>query len=57
MIQKIISGFFLALCAIVGVIGVLGILGSAVESVTDWQIEHDRCLKHAINAYEAKRCR
>lgn len=57
MISKIISGCFLALCALVGVIGILGLLGSMIEGVTDWQVEHERCLKHAPNAYEAQRCR
>lgn len=41
------------ICAFV----ILGFVGAAIEGVTDWQIEHERCLKHATNGYEIRRCR
>lgn len=57
MFKKIIEGLFLALCAVVGVVGVLGLFGAAIEGMTDWQVEHERCLKRAPNVYESQRCR
>lgn len=43
--------------AIGGAVFAVGLLGAAIEGITDWQIEHERCLKHATNGYAIRRCR
>lgn len=35
----------------------IALLGAMIEGVTDWQIEHERCLKRATNGYEISKCR
>lgn len=47
------GGIVLAVCAV----AVLSVIGAVIEGVTDWQVEHERCLKRATNGYEIRRCR
>lgn len=57
MLGKIIGfGITLSL-SLIGAIWLLGMIGAAIEGIGDWQVEHERCLKHAANALEARRCR
>jgi hypothetical protein len=37
-------------------VGTLLILGQAMDGVDRYHVEHDRCLKHATNGYDIKRC-
>lgn len=57
MIKDFFAGFagFVVVGAMLFV--VLTFIGAMIEGIGDWQVEHERCLKHAPNAYEARRCR
>lgn len=55
--SKIVAVVVIVPLAIIGAVFVVGLLGAAVEGITDWQIEHDRCLKRATNGYEIRRCK
>lgn len=57
MMQRIGLGVVVSILAIAGAAIILSFIGAAIEGVTDWQVEHERCLKRAPNAYEAGRCR
>lgn len=56
-VRKIVGAVLITITVTVGAVMVLGLIGAAVEGVADWQVEHDRCLKHATNGYEIRRCR
>lgn len=38
-------------------IGGLYVLGTMGEGITRYNVEHDRCLKHANNGYDIRQCR
>lgn len=37
--------------------GAVWVLGTMAEGIVDYNMQHDRCLKQAINGYEIRRCR
>lgn len=40
-----------------GFFALLMVLGMMLDGVSQYQIEHDRCLKHATNGLEIRACR
>ena len=53
IIGYMIGGFVITIAALY----VVSFIGVAIEGMTDWQIEHERCLKNAKTGYEIQRCR
>lgn len=59
-ISEKITNFFACLIAcVLGVIGffaTLMVLGMMLDGVSQYNVEHDRCLKHATNGLEIRAC-
>lgn len=53
-----IAGMFVCVIVMVGLLmGFVALIGHGLETIGQYREDHERCLKAAVSAYEAERCR
>lgn len=53
-----IAGVFISIIVLIGLLmGLVALIGRALETVGQHREAYERCLKAAVSAYEAERCR